>query len=172
MTGKIKRFLRVFTLSLLLCVQGCAIQVTFDGASIPENVRTASVQLFENRAAYVNPVLSQTFTEALKDRIINGSRLTMAEGTGDVDFSGEITGYDTEPLAIQSDAISTETRLTVRINVRYENFKDPEKSWDSSFSAYRDFPSEQNINAIEGELVAEITEELTENIFNRAIADW
>ena len=161
-----------FMLLLLPVLQGCAIQVTFDGASIPENVNTASVQLFENRAAYVNPVLSQTFTEGLKDRIINGSRLTLADGTGDVDFSGEITGYDTEPLAIQADAVSTETRLTVRINVRYENFKDPEKSWESSFSAYRDFPSEQNITAIEGELVGEIVEELTENIFNKAFADW
>jgi len=159
-------------LMLMLWVQGCTIQMTFDGASIPENVNTASVQLFENRAAYVNPVLSQTFTEGLKDRIINGSRLSLADGTGDIDFSGEITGYDTEPLAIQADAVSTETRLTVRINVRYENFKDPEKSWESSFSAYRDFPSEQNITVIEGELVDEIVEELTENIFNKAFADW
>ncbi|MFW6371239.1 MAG: LptE family protein [Bacteroidota bacterium] len=172
MTGNITKSLLVFALPLLLCIQGCAIQVTFDGASIPENINTASVQLFENRAAYVNPVLSQTFTEGLKDRIINGSRLTLADGTGDVDFSGEITGYDTEPLAIQADAVSAETRLTVRINVRYENFKDPEESWDSSFSAYRDFPSEQNITAIEGELVDEIVEELTENIFNKAFADW
>lgn len=153
-------------------MQGCAIQMTFDGASIPENVRTASVQTFDNRAPYINPVLSQTLTEALKDRVINGSRLILAEETGDVDFSGEITGYETEPLAIQADAISAETRLTVRINVRYENFKDPEKSWESSFSAYRDFPSEQNITAIEDQLVSEIVEELTENIFNKAFADW
>ena len=153
-------------------MHGCAIQMTFDGASIPENVHTASVQKFDNRAAYINPVLSQTLTEALKDRVINGSRLTLAEETGDVDFSGEIVGYETEPLAIQADAVSAETRLTVRINVRYENFKDPEKSWESSFSAYRDFPSEQNITAIEGELVSEIVEELTENIFNKAFADW
>jgi hypothetical protein len=153
-------------------LEGCAIQMTFDGASIPENVHTASVQTFNNRAAYINPVLSQTLTETLKDRVINGSRLTLAEGTGDVDFSGEIVAYETEPLAIQADAISAETRLTVRINVRYENFKNPEKSWESSFSAYRDFPSEQNITAIEGELVSEIVEELSENIFNKAFADW
>lgn len=164
--------LKIFLLLFVGILQGCAIQVTFNGASIPENIQTASVQLFDNRAAYINPVLSQTFTEGLKDRIINGSRLTLAEGTGDVDFSGAITGYDTEPLAIQADATAAETRLTVRVNVRYENFKDPENSWESSFSAYRDFPSEQNITAIEGELVDEIVEELTENIFNKAFADW
>jgi hypothetical protein len=156
----------------VVVLTGCAIQVTFDGASIPENVNTASVQMFENRAAYVNPVLSQNFTEALKDRIINGSRLRLAEGTGDVDFSGAITQYDTEPLAIQSDAVSSETRLKVTVNVRYENLQNPDASWESSFSAHRDFPSSQNITAIEGELMDEITEELTENIFNKAFADW
>jgi hypothetical protein len=160
----------LFLIGILHC--GCSIQVTLNGASIPENVKTASIQLFDNRAAYINPVLSQTLTQALQDRIINGSRLSLAKETGDVDFSGEITGYNTEPLAIQADAVSQETRLTVRINVRYENFRDPEKSWQSSFSAYQDFPSEQNITAIENELVEKIVEELTENIFNKAFADW
>ena len=160
-----------FLLLIFGILQSCAIRVTFNGAIIPENVKTASVQLFDNRAAYINPVLAQTFTEGLKDRIINGSQLSLADGTGDVDFSGSIIGYDTEPLAIQADARAAETRLTVQVNVRYENFKDPEKSWESSFSAYRDFPSDQNITAIEGELVDEIVEELTENIFNKAFAD-
>ncbi len=157
---------------LLPMLQGCAVRLTFDGASIPDDVKTASVQYFENRAPLINPVLSQTFTEGLKDRIINGSRLAMASGTGDVDFSGEITGYDIQPVAIQADAVSALTRLTMRVGVRYENLKDPKSSWQSSFSAYRDFPSEQNITSVESQLVAEMIEELTENIFNKAFADW
>ncbi|MGM0376013.1 MAG: LPS assembly lipoprotein LptE [Bacteroidota bacterium] len=172
-SGNRRRFIAASLFTLLLLFNGgCAIQMTFDGASIPEDIHTASVQNFENRASYVNPVLSQNFTEALKDRIIDGSRLRLADGTGDVDFSGAITRYETEPLAIQSDAVSSETRLNVTINVRYENTKNPDESWESSFSAHRDFPSEQNITAIEGELMDEIIEELTENIFNKAFADW
>ncbi len=159
-------------LLLLPMLQSCAVRLTFDGASIPENVKTASVQYFENRAPLINPVLSQSFTEGLKDRIINGSRLRLADGTGDVDFSGEITGYDIQPVAIQADAISALTRLTMRVGVRYQNLKDPKSSWQSSFSAYRDFPSEQNITSVESQLVAEMTEEITENIFNKAFADW
>lgn len=165
-------FCQLPLLLTMAVLPGCAVQVTLDGASIPENIHTASVQNFENRADYVNPVMSQNFTEALKDRIINGSRLSLADGTGDIEFSGEITEYDTEPLAIQSDAVSSETRLNVTIQVSYENFQDPDESWESSFSAHRDFPSEQNITAIEGELMDEIIEELTENIFNKAFADW
>ncbi len=153
-------------------IHGCSVRLTFNGASIPEDVKTASVQYFENRAPLINPILSQSFTEGLKDRIINGSRLSMSDGTGDVDFSGEITGYDIQPMAIQADAVSALTRLSVRISVRCQNFKDPKGSWESTFSAYRDYSSEQNITAVESQLVSEMIDEVTENIFNKAFADW
>lgn len=142
------------------------------GASIPENINSFSVQYFDNRAPLINPVLSQNFTEGLKDRISNESRLNLVNGTGDVDFSGEITGYSVRPMAIQADAVSAETRLSMTIKVRYKNYKDPKLNWESSFSAFRDFPSDQNINAVENDLTTEMIEEITENIFNKAFADW
>ncbi|MBK3519084.1 LptE family protein [Carboxylicivirga marina] len=160
----------VATLSLL--VTACSINMTMSGASIPENLNTFSVQYFENRAPLINPVLSQNFTEGLKDRVSNESRLSLVNGTGDVDFSGEITGYSVRPMAIQADAVSAETRLTMTVKVRYKNYKDPKQNWESTFSAFRDFDSSQNINAIENDLTAEMIEEITENIFNKSFADW
>lgn len=162
----------ILIVCLSLIVSACSISMTMSGASIPENINTFSVQYFDNRAPLINPVLSQNFTEGLKDRISNESRLNLVNGTGDVDFSGEITGYSVRPMAIQADAISAETRLSMSIKVRYKNYKDPKLNWESSFSAFRDFPSDQNINAVETELTNEMIEEITENIFNKAFADW
>ncbi len=160
------------TACLLLVLTGCSIRMTMSGASIPDNLQKFSVQYFANRAPLINPTLSQNLTEGLKDRILNESRLTLARDLGDVDFSGEITGYDTRPMAIKADALSAETRLTVTIKVRYRNFKDPKKNWESSFSAYQDFSSERNLTEVEEELVNTIIEQLTENVFNKAFADW
>lgn len=162
----------LFFVGLALFLGACSVRMTMSGSSVPENIRTVSVQYFENRAMLINPLLSQTFTEGLKDRITSESRLIMKDDVGDVDFSGEITSYDIRPMSIQADALSAETRLTVSVKVRYRNFKDPRTNWESSFSAYQDFPSEQNITAIEAELVNEIVEQLTENIFNKAFSDW
>ena len=146
--------------------------MTMSGASIPENILTYSVQYFDNRAPLINPTLSQEFTEGLKDRVTNESRLKLVSNTGDVDFSGEINGYDIRPMAIQADAVSAETRLSMTVKVRYKNYKDPKQNWESSFSAFRDFESSQNINAVEADLTKEMIEEITENIFNKAFADW
>ena len=168
------RFERSIFLKLILIISftGCSINLTFNGASIPEDLNTVSVQYFENRAPLINPQLGQTMTEKLKDRLTNESRLKLVSGMGDVDFSGVIREYNVRPMAIQADAISAETRLTVGIEVRYRNFKNPKDNWESTFSAYEDFPSEQNITEVEDELVDLIIDKLTENIFNKAFANW
>ena len=167
----IKYFKTLFLL-LLLSLTGCSVHVTLSGASIDENLKTFSVQYFNNRAAIINPLLSQKFTELLKERIMGESRLVLVEGVGDVDFSGEITGYTIRPMAIKEDAVSAQSRLTITVKVRYRNKVDPKKNWESSFSAYQDYASERNITEVEGELTSLIIDQLTENIFNKAFSDW
>ena len=167
-------YLKTTLIALLAIVllKACSVSMTMSGASIPDNIQSYSVQYFDNRAPLINPTLSQDMTEGLKDRITNESRLKLDASLGDVDFSGQITNYNVRPMAIQADAVSAETRLTMTVKVRYKNYKDPKANWESSFSAFRDFESSQNINAVEADLTKEMIEEITENIFNKAFADW
>jgi hypothetical protein len=165
-------YIKAVLFLVLISLSGCSVHVTLSGASIDENLKTFSVQYFNNRAAIVNPILSQKFTELLKERIMNESRLQLVSGVGDVDFSGEITGYSIRPMAIKEDAVSAQSRLTVTVKVRFQNKKSPQKNWESSFSAYQDFASERNITEVEGELTSLIIDQLTENIFNKAFSDW
>lgn len=164
--------LLALALAAALALEACTISITMSGASIPENLNTFSVQYINNRAPLVNPDLSTTLTEGLKDRIQNESRLGLVNDGGDVDFSGDITSYSTKPMAVQADAVSAQTRLTVAVKIRCRNSKDPSKDWEQSFSAYQDYDSENNLADVETDLVALIVEELTENIFNKAFADW
>ncbi len=157
---------------IVLTFVSCKVEFTLKGASVPDEWKTFSVQYFENRAPLINPTLSQSFTEALKDRITGESKLTLEDRNADIDFSGQITGYSVQPMAIQADAVSAETRLTVSVKVRYRNFKDPKQNWESSFSAYEDYSSDQDINDVEDELTELIIESLTEDIFNKAFSDW
>lgn len=171
---KINRLtIAVIVVALVAISAACTITITMSGASIPENLTTFSVQYINNRAPLINPDLSQTLTEGLKDRIQTESRLILVEDAmGDVDFSGNITSYGTKAMAIKSDAVSAETRLTVAVKIRFRNFKDPKGDWEQSFSAYQDYDSDNNLSDVEEELVELIVDELTENIFNKAFADW
>lgn len=169
---KMRRGLALVAAAASLALTACTVSITMSGASIPENLNTFSVQYINNRAPLVNPDLSSTLTEGLKDRIQNESRLSLVNEGGDVDFSGDITSYTTKPMALKADAVSAQTRLTVSVKIRCRNAKDPKKDWEQSFSAYQDYDSENNLADVESDLVQLIVEELTENIFNKAFADW
>lgn len=108
-----KRNRIIVNLLVLMVLSACSIKLSMGGASIPEDLKTYSVQYFDNRAPLINPLLSQNLTEGMKDRVANESRLVLKTNLGDVDFSGEITGYDVRPMSIQADAVSALTRLTM-----------------------------------------------------------
>ena len=164
----------LWTLVLMAAVfiSSCSISYKFNGASIPQEAKTMSITYFTNRAALVNPQLSQTFTEGLKDFFDGQVRLSMVARGGDLAFEGEITDYKLTPIAKQADATSAMTRLTITVNVRFTNRYDAETDFEKAFTQFVDFDDAVNFSSSEQELVAEINELLFDQIFNAALANW
>lgn len=162
-------------ISLVILVVGlpsCKVSYSFSGVNISPEVTTYTVQYFPNRAAIVQAQLSQVFTDALLDKIEAGTSLEMAPSGGDVEFSGEITGYVTRPTAITGDETAAMNRLTITVKVKYTNYIDPDLDFDTSFSRYEDYSSSQNLADVEEELNRIIVENLMEDIFNKAFVSW
>jgi len=145
---------------------------SFTGASIPTEAKTVSVQYFSNKAATVQATLSQVFTERLKDVFVEQTNLTLSENEGDLVFSGYISKYQIKPMAIKADETAGQNRLTISVKVMYQNSFDDKSSFEQTFSRYRDYESSQNISDIESVLIEEITNELVEDIFNKAFVNW
>jgi hypothetical protein len=172
-TGK---FLLITLLVSILVVTGCSISYTFTGASIAPDVKTVFIDYFPNRARVVNPTLSTTFTEALKDKFVNQTSLNLQNDQGDLEFSGEITGYDIKPLSIQQSTdgrdVASQNRLTVTVKVKFVNNKNHDQDFNSSFSAYYDWDSTESLSQVEDNAVKDITSQLVDDIFNRSVANW
>lgn len=151
--------------------QSCKIY-SFTGASISPNVKTFSVYYFPNRARLINPNLSQQLTEALENKLLRQTSLNQIEENGDLEFEGQITNYDTRPMNIKEGDLAAQTRLTVTIKVKYTNNTNHDEDWEKSFSAYEDFNSDRILSDVEEDLMVEILEKLTEDIFNASIANW
>ncbi|MEI6138744.1 MAG: LptE family protein [Mariniphaga sp.] len=163
-------------LAISVIVSACKIGYSFTGASISPDVKSVFIDFFTNRARVVNPMLSQTFTEKMKDKFVNETGLTMEREQGDLEFSGEITGYEVRPLSIQqSDQgrdFASMNRLTVTVKVVFTNNKDHEQDFNTSFSAYYDWESSRSLNEVENDAVDVIVEQLIEDIFNKSVANW
>ncbi len=159
----------------VLMLQACKISYSLSGASLSPEVKTCNVEYFPNRVQHgstVNPVLSQFFTEALKTKIQAQTSLTLTDGDADVEFSGEITTYSVQPVAITGNETAGLNRFTITVHVRFTNNVDPDQSFDSSFSRYEDYPSTQDFSSVENDLVEKNVRNLVEDIFNKAFVNW
>ena len=159
---------------ILICIvaTSCKVNYSFTGASIPEDVKTVPVQTFQSYAPLANANLSQTFTEDLKDKFISQTNLDLVAKNGDLQFEGSITGYNVTSVAIQGNETAALNRLTITVKAKFTNTKDKELSFETSFSRYSDYESSQNLASIEDELIKDINDQLTQDIFNKAVSNW
>lgn len=165
----------IYVVSLIVCVlvTACSISYKFNGTVIDyTKVKTISIKDFPNQAPLVFPPLSQMFTEALKDIYVRQTRLTLVNANGDLDLEGEITGYDLAPTAVKEDALASMTKLTISVRVRYSNRVSPEEDFEQTFSAYREFDSNQMLQQVQDELCKDIISELVDQIYNATVANW
>ena len=178
MMNQIKRnralvFVKVLTLGVLtFAIASCSVNYSFTGASISPEVKTVSIEHFQNLAPLVNPTLSNSLTEDLRNKFVSQTRLNVVSAYGDLNFSGEIRDYRIQPVSIQGNEVAAQNRLTISVRVKFVNSIDTSQNYEKTFSHFADFDSRQQLVQVEQALVAEILEKLVEDIFNNAVANW
>lgn len=169
MTCKMYRF-------KLLCLaftifSSCGVY-TFTGADVHPDAKTISVSYFQNQATLVQPQLSQILTDGLQDYLIQQTNLNLIRSNGDLQFEGYISDYQIKPISISANDVANQNRLNITVFVRFTNQIETDKSYEQTFSRYADFDSSLNISQIEESLMQEITTELIEDLFNKAVVNW
>lgn len=163
--------LLILTISILT-LGGCGIY-SFSGASIPAEAKTINIGYFENKAALIEPTLSQILTDKLKNRFSSQTQLNITPSEGDLQIKGTITEYKTEPLAIQPDQTAALNRLTITLEVNFVNVYDPSKDFkNSKITRYEDYPSSENFVSVQDKLIEVIVEALVDDIFNATVVNW
>lgn len=158
--------------AVCLALSGCGIY-SFSGTSIQPDVNTVTLNYFEYKAPKVNPSLSNDMTEALRTQFRKMTRLEQVEMDGDLELTGEITGYDIQAAAITANEVAARNKLTVTVKLSYENRKHPEENFENkSFSAYSEYDSSNSLESVESTLCVEIIDKIIEDIFNATVAQW
>jgi hypothetical protein len=164
--------MRIIISFLLLTFLSACGSYSFTGASISPDVKSVSIKNFPNQASLVQPRLSQLFTEQLKDKFVSQTNLSVQNGNADLNFEGSIKDYTTAPVSIQSGDVAALTRLSITVNVKFTNIKDPKQDFESSFTRYADYSSSKTLIEVEDALIKEINAQLVDDIFNKAVVNW
>lgn len=166
-----KKYLLISIL-LSFVFTGCRVNYSFTGGSVDPEIKTVSIQYFPNNALIVQPTLSQSFTEALRDKFSTQTKLTLIKSGGDLNIEGYVSGYSTQPVAIQGNETAALNRLTVSVSVKFTNNIDSGQNFEQTFTRYEDYNSSMSLSAVELTLIKDINEALVEDIFNKAVVNW
>ena len=167
-----RRLARILALLAAAAVLSACWIYSFSGTSIDPSVKTITIDYLEYKALRVNPSLSNDLTEGLKEKFRKMTRLTQVDLDGDLEISGEITGYDVRSQAVTAQEVAAQNRLTVSVKINYMNRIFPDEDFERSVSAYADYDSSLSLDAVEATLCEEIIEKLCEDILNATVANW
>lgn len=144
----------------------------FRDATIPSDVKTVKVGYIQNQARYINPQLSQKFTDKILQKITGQTKLTRTNND-DAHYiiNGTITVYDPSQTVGVSSQQATTNRLTVTLHITLKKTLE-NKTDEFDVSRSFDYSANLSLQQAEGALLDEVVRSLTDDIFNRIFSNW
>jgi len=161
--------MRLMMIITALLLTSCSL--SFKNTSISPEVEHFYVGTFDLDAFSAPPTLAIEWTERLRDKILQDTRLRYEETDPHISFTGSVTRYAVESVAPQQGEGAALNRLEIAIRVDYDNAID-DQEWTSTFTFFSDFDRTQNLADIEDELIEIIYDQILEDVFNKAFANW
>jgi len=160
------------TTSILLVffLASCGIYTPYGAQT--SGAKSFSVDYIKPQTPLASPSIAQNFTEALRDLIQRQSTLTLEDEKGELQFQGMITDYRISPVGVSGEETATRNRLTVSVKIKYTNTIETDLSFDRVFTKFSDYDSAQDLLSVEDLLMEDISEQLTQEIFNASLGNW
>ena len=168
------------TVLFLMVVTSCGVGINYSMTGTSTTATTISISEFYNNTDLGEANMGQTFTNQLKNYIIQNSNLAVVAEEGELQMEGEIVGFAPLPIAPTATGndpdemnYASSTRLTITVRATYINTLDESMSFkDKTFSFYKDFPNDQNLADVQEQYTRQIFERIVNDIFNASIANW
>ena len=163
-------FISVVTLTM---ITACSVSYKLNGASI-DYTKTKTIQIndFPIRASYVWGPMQSIFNNQLKDMYGSYTKLIQVKRNGDLKVEGEITQYQQRNKAVSAEGYSSQTELSMTVNVRFTNTKNHSEDFERSFTATASYETTQNLVSVQEQLVTQMSKDICEQIFNATVANW
>ena len=165
----------ILMLVVVASISGCGIY-NFTGGDVG-TAKTFQVNYFQNYASQnpgstFEPGMDRDFTNSLADLILNQTSLDLVKSNGDLLYEGEIVEYRISPMSATSQQTAAQNRLSIRVNVRFFNNTKEDVDFEQPFSFFYDYPANSQLASVKDEAHQIIFERITQDIFNKSLADW
>ena len=154
----------------LISLQGTC-RYSMKDVSIEPQAKTVKVNFIENKARYINPLLSPRLTEKLRQKIVNQTRLSQTNGEADYEISGTITDYSVSTSGISNQQVAS-NNLNVTVSIIFKNRINEKKNLETSITRNFPFSATLSLPQAEAQLNEQVINNLTDEIFNKIFSSW
>lgn len=144
---------------------------TKDTSPIPPEVKTFRVNYLENKARYVNPMITPQLRDKLQQKIIGQTRLRQTNSDdAHYDISGYLSDYSVTTTGISGQNASTD-RLNVSFHLDFKNTL-TQKVTSADINRNYDFNAQYSLQQAEAVLLNDIIKNMVDDIFNKIFSNW
>jgi Lipopolysaccharide-assembly len=158
----------IFNFSFLIFLSGCV--YSFTGSSVPKQLKTIAIPLFEDQSGFGEPGLKENFTTSLINLFVNDNSLEVADrNTADSILEGSIVAVQDAPSVISPGEQVSTRRVTVNVHVTFQDLKLRKKMWEKDFSNWGEY------NPSGGTRTGALTQavnKVTEDILIETVSGW
>lgn len=161
--------MRKWPLLLLVFFYAC---FSFKGVNIPTEMKSYYVANTEINARNAPAEVGQLFSEVLRKKIQTQTKLILDDENPDIVFTPVINRYEVNAVAQEEDNNVAFNRLTISINIDYENYLDETKNYKKSWSAFEDVEAGMDLNSLQFDLVDDIYDDIADLVFQDTFTSW
>lgn len=153
-----------------IILSGCA--YSFTGSSIPSDMKTIAIPVFDDVSGYTEAGLREALTNSLIQRFIQDNALQVIDRKfSDTILEGIILNVRDEPYVITGSEKVNSRRVVIQVRVRFIDQRSKKQLWEKSFSQYSDYASEGGQFAKQ-QAIQKAIENLIEDILLATVSDW
>jgi len=162
----------ILLLILIFVLNSCGIY-SFKGNNPPEGIKTVAVPLFNDNSGFAVSGIKESFTDILKNKIISDNTLRLVDkSTADAVITCSISSIKDDALVIGGAENVTKRKITITVNVIFENLKKQKKIWDRNYENWGEYNSSSNSFSERESGINTARDKITEDILNDIISNW
>jgi hypothetical protein len=138
---------------------------SFSGSTLPPDVRTVFIPLFENKTPEFG--IDQRITDLLVSAITKDNTLKIAGArTADARVAGTLMQVEDRAGQYDQNEQASDFRITITVQVLFEDVKKKKTLWDETLTQWGRYTT----NRDDG--IREAVEKLSTDILNRTVSGW
>lgn len=147
---------------------------SFTGTSIPGDVESIYIPFFPDNSQSGLGDLSDRLNNALVNRFVNQSRLSLENERESADswMEGTIQSYQNRPFSVGGDEQANLNEIQIVVRATFQFANNEQSEYSKTFTG----SSTYNVleNPVDGELEAaeEALQQIANNAFNDAVSNW